>query len=143
MRSVFHIFILMFVSVDLCYFLYIFYLYGPINVFLYWFIFSLSQLVIFCLREHPSSSHAFRFRGVRVTGSLLLSCFVWPLCCMSFFNLRTVITPLVSSNSSYHVGEHVILAGVHITHFYNRSRFFTKYHYNWVLIRIESNSYIH
>jgi hypothetical protein len=29
-----------------------------------------------------------------------LSVFFWPLCCLSFFDLRVLITPLVSSNSS-------------------------------------------
>jgi hypothetical protein len=28
-----------------------------------------------------------------------LSFFFWPLCCLSFFDLRILITPLVSSNS--------------------------------------------
>jgi hypothetical protein len=28
---------------------------------------------------------------------------VWPLCCLFFFNLRILITPLVSSNSSYYI----------------------------------------
>jgi hypothetical protein len=28
------------------------------------------------------------------------SFFFWPLCCLSFFDLRILITPLVSSNSS-------------------------------------------
>ena len=52
------------------------------------------------------------FSGVRVTKSLVLCvCFVrslfvllyfsfWPLCCLSFVDLRIMITPLVSSNSS-------------------------------------------
>ena len=30
---------------------------------------------------------------------VLLSFFFWPLCCLSFFDLRILITPLVSSNS--------------------------------------------
>jgi hypothetical protein len=34
---------------------------------------------------------------------VLLSFFFWPLCCLFFFNLRILITPLVSSNSSYSV----------------------------------------
>ena len=54
------------------------------------------------------------FSGVRVTRSLVLNvCFVdrclsfcifsfWPLCCLFFFDIRILITPLVSSNSSYH-----------------------------------------
>jgi hypothetical protein len=32
---------------------------------------------------------------------VLLSFFFWLLCCLSFFDLRILITPLVSSNSSY------------------------------------------
>jgi hypothetical protein len=58
------------------------------------------------LPEHLS------FRGVRVTRSLvfcvmfwrslfvLLSFYFWPLCCLSFFDLRILSTPFVSSNSS-------------------------------------------
>ena len=52
------------------------------------------------------------FSGVRVTRSLVfcvmfcrslfvfLSFFFWPLCCLSCFDLRILITPLVSSNFS-------------------------------------------
>ena len=52
------------------------------------------------------------FSGVRVTRSLVLyvcfidrclsfcTFFVWPLCCLFFFDIRILITPLVSSNSS-------------------------------------------
>jgi hypothetical protein len=32
---------------------------------------------------------------------VLLSFFFWPLCCLLFFDLRIMITPLVSSKSSY------------------------------------------
>jgi hypothetical protein len=32
---------------------------------------------------------------------VLLYFFFWPLCCLSFFDIRILITPLVSSNSSY------------------------------------------
>jgi hypothetical protein len=32
---------------------------------------------------------------------VLLSFFFWPLCCVSFRNLRILITPFVSSNSSF------------------------------------------
>ena len=31
---------------------------------------------------------------------VLMSFFLWPLCCLSFFDLRILITPLVSSNPS-------------------------------------------
>jgi len=57
--------------------------------------------------EHLSSPIV--FSGVRVTRSLVLCvCFVdrclsflsWSLCCLFFFNLRILIIPLVSSNSS-------------------------------------------
>ena len=65
------------------------------------------------LPEHLSSPPV--FSGVRVTRSLVLYvCFVdrcfsfctfffWALCCLFLFDLRILITPLVSSNSSlYH-----------------------------------------
>jgi len=32
---------------------------------------------------------------------VLLYLFFWPLCCLFFFDIRILITPLVSSNSSY------------------------------------------
>jgi hypothetical protein len=32
---------------------------------------------------------------------VLLYIFFWPLCCLFFFNIQILITPLVSSNSSY------------------------------------------
>jgi hypothetical protein len=32
---------------------------------------------------------------------VLLYIFFWPLCCLFFFDIRILITPLVSSNSSY------------------------------------------
>ena len=53
------------------------------------------------------------FSGVRVNRSLVLcvmfvdrclSFFFWPLCCLSFFDIRILITPLVSLNSSYTIG---------------------------------------
>ena len=59
------------------------------------------------LPEHMSSPPV--FSGARVTRSLVLyACFVyrclyflfWPLCCLFFFNIRILITPLVSLNSS-------------------------------------------
>ena len=61
------------------------------------------------LPEHLCSAQV--FSGVRVTRSLVLYvCFVdlclsfcpfffWPLCCLSYFDIRLLITPLVSSNS--------------------------------------------
>jgi hypothetical protein len=61
---------------------------------------------------YPSGAPKFTpgFSGVRVTRSLVLHvCFVdrclhfffWPLYCLSFFDLRILITPLVSSSFSY------------------------------------------
>ena len=38
---------------------------------------------------------------LRVTASDYLFGILWPLCCLSFFALRLLITPLVSSNLSY------------------------------------------
>ena len=58
--------------------------------------------------EHITSSPDFSW--VRVTRSLVLYvCFVdrclyffcWPLCCLFFLDIRILIAPLVSSNSSY------------------------------------------
>jgi hypothetical protein len=61
------------------------------------------------LTENLSSPSV--FSGVRVTRSLVLcvrfvdrylsfwSFILWPLCCLSFFDLRILIIPLVSSNS--------------------------------------------
>ena len=63
------------------------------------------------LLEHMSSPQV--FSGVRITRSLVLCVyfvdrclsfcffFFWPLCCLLFFDLRIMITPLVSSKSSY------------------------------------------
>ena len=53
--------------------------------------------------EHSGSPPI--FRGVRVTRSLalcvrLLYFFFWPLCCLFFFDIQILITPLVSLNSS-------------------------------------------
>jgi hypothetical protein len=61
---------------------------------------------------YPSGAPEFTpvFSGFRVTRSLALCvCFVdrclsfffWPLCCLFFFDLRILITPLVYSSSSY------------------------------------------
>ena len=67
----------------------------------------LMEQELLTLPEHQSSPLV--FSGVRVTRSLVLCvCFVdrclsfyfWLLCCLLFFNLRLLITPLVSSNSS-------------------------------------------
>ena len=69
----------------------------------------LVEQVLLTLPDHLSSPPV--FSGVRVTGSLvfcralfvLLYFFCWPLCCLFFFDIRILITPLVSSNSSYQI----------------------------------------
>jgi hypothetical protein len=81
---------------------------------------------------YPSGAPEFTpsFSGVRVTRSILscmcifcrslvvlLSFFFWPLCCLSFFDLRILITPLVSSNSSCQTIRH-----------YNKNDLITKKH---------------
>ena len=67
----------------------------------------LEERELLTLPEHLSSPPV--FTGVRVTRSLVLYvCFVdrclyfffWPLCCLFFFDIRILIAPLVSSNSS-------------------------------------------
>jgi hypothetical protein len=35
-----------------------------------------------------------------ITCTFLTRCYFWPLCCLFFFDIRILITPLVSSNSS-------------------------------------------
>ena len=61
----------------------------------------------FTLEEHMSSLSV--FSAVRVTRALALyvrfvdhclSFFFWPLCCLFFFDLRILIAPFVSLNSS-------------------------------------------
>ena len=70
---------------------------------------NIYHAVLRTLPEHMSSSHV--FSGVPVVRSLvfcvmccrslfvLLSCLVWPLCCLSF-DLRILITLLISSSYS-------------------------------------------
>jgi hypothetical protein len=73
------------------------------------------------------------FSGVCVTRSLVLYvCFVdrclyfffWPLCCLFFFDIRILITPLVSSNSSYKKEDtrcFIILLGTTIVTLYDNT----------------------
>ena len=69
----------------------------------------LMEQELLTLPEHLSSSPV--FSGVRVTRSCFmyifcrslfvpLCFFFWPVCCLFFFDIRILITPLVSSNSS-------------------------------------------
>ena len=91
------------------------------------------------LPEHLSSSPV--ISGVRGTRSLVLYvCFVdrclsfctfffLPLCCRFLFDIWIRITPLVSSNSSYHRIPYTDVSGLHLKHMDKRmvwiSRMFT------------------
>jgi len=75
---------------------------------------KIGQSLLYCLVSSKLVASQIRIAhcchsGVRVTRFLVLcTCFVyrclsfflWPLCCLSFFNLPILITPLASSNSS-------------------------------------------
>ena len=66
-----------------------------------------SMLIRFYIHYHTIYTYYNMFNGVRVTRSLVLCvCYVdrclsvWSLCCLLVFDIRILITPLVSSNSS-------------------------------------------
>jgi hypothetical protein len=46
---------------------------------------------------------------------VLVYFFFWPLCCLFFFDIRFLITPLISSNSSYLSGVSPDFSGVCFT----------------------------
>jgi hypothetical protein len=93
------------------------------------------------LPEHLSSSPL--FSGVRVTRSficmfcrslfVLLYFFFWPLCCLFFFDIRILITPLVSSNSSIDIVllwyNNLLISWLYFAIFYSQieKRTFAKY----------------
>jgi hypothetical protein len=65
------------------------------------------------LSEHMSSPPVFSCYSIfsficmfRRSLFVLLYSFFWPLCCLFFFDIRFLIAPLVSSNSSY-IDEYV------------------------------------
>jgi hypothetical protein len=73
---------------------------------------SLAKQKLPTLPEYPSSLSV--FSGVRVIRYLVLYvCFVdrclyfffWSLCCLFFFDIRILLTPLVSSSSSYQISK--------------------------------------
>jgi len=78
---------------------------------------ALVKQELLTLPEHLSSPS-----GVRVTRSLvlcvclvdrcffLLSFFFWPLCCLFFFDIQILITPLVSSNFSLHLINNLVIS---------------------------------
>ena len=81
---------------------------------------SLVEQKMLTLPEHLSSPSV--LSGVRVTQPLVLCVrfvyrclsicpfFFWPLCCLFFFDIRILITPLVSSNSSSALERYALLA---------------------------------
>ena len=88
---------------------------------------SLVEQELPTLPEHLSSPPI--FSGVRVTRSLVLYvCFVWslfvllyfffwPLCYLFFFDIRTLIAPLVSSNSSYQLSLYIVTTCLMLLYF--------------------------
>ena len=72
---------------------------------------SLVEQELITLPEHLKSPSV--FSGVRVTRSFSITCmfcrllfillyfFIWPLCYLFFYDIRIMIAPMVSSNSSY------------------------------------------
>ena len=57
---------------------------------------KLSIFLCVCFVDRCLSFCSFSFGHCVVCSSVF-----WPLCCLFFFELRILITPLVSSNSSY------------------------------------------
>ena len=49
---------------------------------------------------------------------VLLYIFFWPLCCLFFFDIRILITPLASSKSSYKKHELIILSEIYDSQWY-------------------------
>jgi hypothetical protein len=110
---------------------------------------------LFTLPEHLSSSPV--FSGVRVAQSLalcvcfvarFLSFFFWPLCCLFFFNLLILITPLVSSDSSYchHFTASVVVCHhLSISHFnlFQISTIYEKIIYKFIFLSITLASQYH
>ena len=82
-------------------------------------ILSSRRIDILCNKSKSMTQHSLHlnsppgFNGVRVTRSLILCVmfcrllfvhlyfFYWPLCCLLFFDIRILITPLASSNSYF------------------------------------------
>jgi hypothetical protein len=62
---------------------------------------------------------------------VLLYFFFWPLCCLFFFNIRILITPLVSSNSS--------IKELHILLTYRKSRYCRFKESRYCMCRLEEN----
>ena len=77
---------------------------------------SLVEQELITLPEHMSSPTVFKWGSCYSIFSfmcmfcrllfVILSSFLWPLCCLSFFGLRILITPLISS-SSFHTSSSI------------------------------------
>jgi hypothetical protein len=69
------------------------------------FLFCLSMFCVLCLMLSVSLDCPFMILpllfSLEVIYFVLLYFFFWPLCCLFFFDIRILIAPLVSSNSSY------------------------------------------
>ena len=61
------------------------------------FVTRLTRPVLLVEQELLTLPEHLSFSGVRDTESF----FLWPFCCLFFFDIRILITPLISSNSSY------------------------------------------
>jgi hypothetical protein len=55
----------------------------------------------YCLMNTLQQYYLFHYKFTRYIVHLYF--FFWPLCCLFFFDIRILITPLVSSTSSWHV----------------------------------------
>jgi hypothetical protein len=95
---------------------------------------SLMEQELLILPEHLSSTPVFSgFRFLNFSFMcvfcrslfVLLYFFFWPLCCLFFFDIRILITPLISSNSSYVIywsmirGVLPLCCKVHYVHYFS------------------------
>ena len=91
---------------------------------------SLVEQELLILPEHLSSLPI--FSGVRVTRSLVLYvCFVdCPLCCLFFLNIRILIGPWLSSNSS--ITKYILCIMMFIEYIYSMKELFLFKYFNFV-----------
>ena len=70
----------------------------------------------------------------------LLSFFFWPLCCLYFFNLRILITPLLSSNtSSYYIFSPFFKCTTMTRIIFNRTRVEYYWYVTWYTMYLVSH----
>ena len=65
---------------------------------------SITMVTINYHHDNNTSGITFLLKKIRKRKDPCLSFFFWPLCCLFFFDMRILITPLVSSNSSCIIG---------------------------------------